>query len=99
MANNVYAHVPDINDFTLGIKNLLADNGVVTIEFPHLLNLLQKKQFDTIYHEHFSYFSLNTLIFLMSKYKLKLIDVDTNSKKGGSIRVIFSKNQRINIRY
>ena len=59
--NNVYAHVPDINDFTQAIELSLNENGVVTIEFPHLLNLIEKCQFDTVYHEHYSYLSVSTV--------------------------------------
>ena len=87
VANNVYAHVPDINDFTLGIKNLLADNGVVTIEFPHILNLIQKKQFDTIYHEHFSYFSLYTVKKIFEAFGLRIFDVENLPTHGGSLRI------------
>ena len=67
IGNNVYAHVPDINDFTLAIENLLDNEGVVTLEFPHLLNLLKYNQFDTIYHEHFSYLSLNVVSKIFKK--------------------------------
>ena len=87
VANNVYAHVPDINDFTLGIKNLLAENGVVTIEFPHLLNLLLEKQFDTIYHEHFSYFSLFTVKKIFEAFGLRIFDVEILTTHGGSLRI------------
>lgn len=87
IANNVYAHVPDINDFTLGIKNLLADTGVVTIEFPHLLNLIEKKQFDTIYHEHFSYFSLHTVNKIFGAFGLRVFDVERLPTHGGSLRI------------
>ena len=87
IANNVYAHVPDINDFTLGIKNLLADTGVVTIEFPHLLNLIEKMQFDTIYHEHFSYFSLYTVNKIFEAFGLRVFDVERLPTHGGSLRI------------
>ena len=87
IANNVYAHVPDINDFTIGIKNLLADTGVVTIEFPHLLNLIEKMQFDTIYHEHFSYFSLYTVNKIFEAFGLRVFDVERLPTHGGSLRI------------
>lgn len=87
IANNVYAHVPNINDFTLGIKNLLADNGVVTLEFPHLLNLIKEKQFDTIYHEHFSYFSLHAIKKIFEASELRVFHIEMLSTHGGSLRV------------
>jgi hypothetical protein len=85
--NNVYAHVPDINNFTNGIKNILKSTGVVTIEFPHVLNLIKYNQFDTIYHEHFSYFSLFTISKIFSKYNLKIFDVEKINTHGGSLRI------------
>lgn len=87
IGNNVYAHVPDINDFSLGIKNLLADLGTVTLEFPHLLNLVLDCQFDTIYHEHYSYLSLKTVSRIFGSVGLKVFRVDKLSTHGGSIRV------------
>ena len=81
ICNNVYAHVPDINDFTRAIEISLSENGVVSIEFPHLLNLIKYCQFDTIYHEHFSYLSVKTVkkIFEENNYwKLPLPDTLTN---------------------
>jgi SAM-dependent methyltransferase len=89
IANNVLAHVPDINDFVAGIKNMLSTNGRVSIEFPHLLNLLQLKQFDTIYHEHYSYLSLHAVNFLANSHNLKVYDVEEISTHGGSLRVWF----------
>ena len=71
IGNNVYAHVPDINSFTDGIANLLKDDGVVTLEFPHLMQLIEKNQFDTVYHEHFSYLSLYTVNSIFKKFNLK----------------------------
>ena len=62
IVNNVYAHIPDVHDFTKGLKVLLGDNGVITLEFQHLLNILKKKQFDTVYHEHYYYYSVIYLI-------------------------------------
>lgn len=87
IANNVLAHVPDLNNFIKGIKILLKDDGIVTIEFPHLLNLIQKNQFDTIYHEHFSYFSLLTTLKIFSYHNLEIFDVDEISTHGGSLRI------------
>ncbi len=87
IANNVYAHVPDINDFTNGIKNLLNENGVVTIEFPHLMNLIKYNQFDTVYHEHYSYLSISFILKIFQKYGLKIYDVKKLNTHGGSLRV------------
>ena len=87
IANNVLAHVPELNDFVKGIKILLKDNGICTIEFPHLLNLIKKNQFDTIYHEHFSYFSLFTAMNIFSFHDLEIFDVEEISTHGGSLRL------------
>jgi len=87
IGNNVYAHVPDINDFTFGIKALLSHKGTVTLEFPHLLELVKNNQFDTIYHEHYSYLSLHTVSDIFKKSGLKVYKVDTLSTHGGSIRI------------
>jgi SAM-dependent methyltransferase len=87
IGNNVYAHVPDINDFTQGIKTLLKSNGVITLEFPHLLNLLELKQFDTIYHEHFSYLSLLSVQHIFGKFGLRVWHVELLTTHGGSLRV------------
>jgi 2-polyprenyl-3-methyl-5-hydroxy-6-metoxy-1,4-benzoquinol methylase len=87
VANNVLAHVPDINDFVAGLKIFLADEGVITIEFPHLMELIDKQQFDTIYHEHFSYLSLTTVEKIFNSHGLKIIDVEQLSTHGGSLRV------------
>lgn len=86
-ANNVYAHVPDINDFTKGLKILLKKNGVITLEFPHLLQLLDNNQFDTIYHEHFSYLSLDIVSRIFKNEGLFVYDVEELSTHGGSLRV------------
>ena len=91
VANNVLAHVPDINDFTAGLVTLLKSEGVVTIEFPHLLSLIKFKQFDTIYHEHFSYLSLNFMKRLFAKHGLRVFDVETLPSHGGSLRVYGAK--------
>jgi C-methyltransferase C-terminal domain/Putative zinc binding domain/Methyltransferase domain len=85
--NNVYAQVPDLNDFTAGIAILLADEGVVTLEFPHLERLMGENQFDTIYHEHFSYFSLYTTQRIFEHHGLRLFDVEELRSHGGSLRV------------
>ena len=87
IANNVLAHVPELNKFVKGIKILLKDNGIATIEFPHLLNLIEKNQFDTIYHEHFSYFSLFTAMKVFSHHNLEIFDVEEISSHGGSLRL------------
>jgi len=87
IGNNVYAHVPDINDFTLGMKMLLNDHGTITLEFPHLLKLIEFCQFDTIYHEHFSYLSLYTVQKIFKKFGLKIYDVEEISTHGGSLRI------------
>jgi SAM-dependent methyltransferase len=86
-ANNVLAHVPDLNDFVAGLKLLLAPSGVATIEFPHLLRLIDENQFDTIYHEHFSYFSLLTAERIFARHGLALFDVEELPTHGGSLRV------------
>jgi SAM-dependent methyltransferase len=85
--NNVYAHVPDINDFTLGIAAVLKPEGVVTLEFPHLLRLIEEVQFDTVYHEHFSYLSLQTVSCIFQSAGLRVFDVERLSTHGGSLRV------------
>jgi SAM-dependent methyltransferase len=87
IGNNVLAQVPDLNDFTEGMANLLAPNGVITLEFPHLEHLINENQFDTIYHEHFSYFSLVTICRLAEKHGLKVFDVEHLPTHGGSLRV------------
>src|SRR5215218_4863157 len=86
-ANNVMAHVPDLNDFVAGFEILLADDGVVTIEVPHLLRLVEDNQFDTIYHEHFQYFSCLTAQRVLAHHGLELFDVDELKSHGGSLRL------------
>jgi hypothetical protein len=86
-ANNVMAHVPDLNDFVGGMEPLLAPHGVVTIEVPHLLRLVEDNQFDTIYHEHFSYFSLLTARKVLYAHGLEAFDVDELKSHGGSLRI------------
>lgn len=87
IGNNVYAHVPDINDFTRGLKAALKPNGTVTLEFPHLMQLLEHFQFDTIYHEHFSYLSLYTVSKIFKSTGLRVYEVEELSTHGGSLRV------------
>ncbi len=87
LGNNVLAHVPDLNDFVAGMKVLLKADGVATLEFPHLLQLMQHNQFDTIYHEHFSYFSFLTAEKVFAAHDLTLFDVEELPTHGGSIRV------------
>jgi len=87
IGNNVLAHVPDLNDFTAGMAELLAPEGVITLEFPHLERLIDENQFDTIYHEHFSYFSLVTIDRLALRHGLRLFDVEQIPTHGGSLRI------------
>ena len=87
IANNVLAHVPALNDFVQGMKILLRGGGLITIEFPHLLSLIERNQFDTIYHEHFSYFSFGTACGIFRKHGLRLFDVEELPTHGGSLRV------------
>lgn len=91
-ANNVLAHVPDINDFAKGFSILLKENGVATFEFPHLLNLVQENQFDTIYHEHFSYLSLTSVKSIFEENGLQIFDIEEIPTHGGSLRV-FAQRQ------
>lgn len=87
IGNNVYAHVPDINDFTMGMKVALKPGGTITLEFPHLLSLIQKNQFDTVYHEHYSYLSLQSVKSIFARAGLRVCDVEQISTHGGSLRV------------
>jgi SAM-dependent methyltransferase len=87
VGNNVYAHVPDINDFTRGLAALLKPEGVVTLEFPHLMRLLEHTQFDTVYHEHFSYLSLHAVNRIFATAGLRVWDVEELPTHGGSLRV------------
>jgi len=86
-ANNVLAHVPDINDFVKGFSILLKPHGVATFEFPHLLNLIEQNQFDTIYHEHYSYLSLTSVLAIFETNGLTIFDVEELPTHGGSLRV------------
>jgi SAM-dependent methyltransferase len=85
--NNVLAQVPDLNDFVEGLKVLLKPDGVLTLEFPHLLRLIERNEFDTIYHEHFSYFSMLTTVRILEAHALKVFHVEELSTHGGSLRV------------
>jgi 2-polyprenyl-3-methyl-5-hydroxy-6-metoxy-1,4-benzoquinol methylase len=87
LGNNVLAHVPDINDFVAGLKVALAPNGVITMEFPHLMRLVAENQFDTIYHEHFSYLSFTTVAQIFAAHGLRMFDVEELPTHGGSLRV------------
>ncbi len=87
VGNNVLAHVPDLNDFVEGMKIVLKPRGVITMEFPHLMRLMEENQFDTIYHEHFSYFSLITVEKVFNAHGLTLFDVEELSTHGGSLRI------------
>jgi len=87
VGNNVLAHTPDINDFCRGLKILLKPNGTVTLEFPHIMRMIEQRQFDTVYHEHFSYLSLHTVIKIFHKVGLSVWNVDQLNTHGGSLRV------------
>lgn len=87
IGNNVLAHVPDLNDFVKGLKVLLKPTGLITMEFPHLLQLMEQKQFDTIYHEHFSYFSFLAVEQVFARHGMKVFDVEELPTHGGSLRI------------
>ena len=99
------AHVPNLKDFVMGIKNFLKYNGVATFEIQYLINLIKYKQFDTIYHEHFSYFSVNAAINIFKECGLKIFDCEKINTHGGSIRLYvthfenhnFKKSKRLNL--
>jgi len=97
LGNNVLAHVPDINDFVKGLKIALKEKGTVTMEFPHLLNIINENQFDTIYHEHFSYLSFYTVQKIFEAQGLKLYDVEMISTHGGSLRIFATHSENDNI--
>ncbi len=92
LGNNVLAHVPDLNDFVAGMKILLKDDGVITMEFPHLLRLIERNKFDTIYHEHFSYFSFAVAERVFAHHGLNVFDVDELPTHGGSLRIYACHN-------
>ena len=87
VANNVFAHVPDIRGFAAGLRALVKDDGLVTLEFPHLLRLIERRQYDTIYHEHYSYYTLSTSARALSTAGLRVVDVEELQTHGGSLRV------------
>ena len=91
IANNVLAHVPDIHDFVGGFETLLAEDGIVTFEFPHLLKLILHNQFDTIYHEHYSYLNITSIFPIFAKHGLRIFDVEELDTHGGSIRIFVCK--------
>lgn len=93
IANNVLAHVPDPVDLMRGVHALLKDSGIVTIEFPHLLELVRNNQFDTIYHEHYFYYSLRSFASVLERAGLRMVDCETLSTHGGSLRVFACKEQ------
>ena len=96
---NVLAHQPDLNDFIKGMKAVLKPNGIITIEFPHLTHLVDECQFDTIYSEHYSYFSFTTIHEIFEKHKLEIFDVDEISEHGGSLRIYVQHASKISAEY
>lgn len=92
VANNVLAHVPDVKDFAEGVSKLIKRNGVLSIEFPHFLNLLKFKQFDTVYHEHYSYLTLRFIITLLKNCGMRVFSCEELTTHGGSLRVLACKN-------
>jgi hypothetical protein len=101
IGNNVFAHVPDLNDFTKGLSILLSSKGTITLEFPHVLNLVEQNQFDTVYHEHFSYLSAGSTSAVLGKHGLEIYDIELLPTHGGSLRVfaahkgVFEVSQRV----
>lgn len=93
IGNNVLAQVPDLNDFVEGLRILLKPNGALTLEFPHLLRMIERNEFDTIYHEHFSYFSLSTTSKILEAHGLKVFDVQELKSHGGSLRVFACRQE------
>ena len=87
IGNNVLAHVPNINDFVEGMKIFLAEDGIITMEFPHIMKLIENNQFDTIYHEHFSYLSFFTVNKIFNRFGMKIFDVEELATHGGSLRI------------
>ncbi len=96
IGNNVLAHVPNINDFVSSLKIILKPNGIITLEFPHLLNLIEQNQFDTIYHEHFSYFSFHTVKMIFLRHGLTIFDVEELDTHGGSLRIFATHSENSN---
>jgi len=95
IGNNVLAHVPDLNDFVAGMHELLAPDGVITMEFPHLVQLVEHNQFDTIYHEHYSYFSFLTAERVFDTHGLRIFDVEEITTHGGSLRIYAEHAERV----
>ena len=93
IGNNVLAQVPDLNDFVEGLRVLLKPHGILTLEFPHLLQLIERNEFDTIYHEHFSYFSFLTAVRILDSHGLKVFDVEELHTHGGSLRVFACRTE------
>jgi SAM-dependent methyltransferase len=93
LGNNVFAHVPDINDFVKGLKELLKESGTITLEFPHLLTLIENNQYDTIYHEHFWYFSVYALQNVFKKHSLVIYDIEELQTHGGSLRLYLKDSE------
>jgi SAM-dependent methyltransferase len=98
IGNNVLAHVPQLNDFLAGIALLLLPNGYVTIEFPHLLELIEQVEFDTIYHEHYSYFSVHAIEQVFARHGLRLYDVERLPTHGGSLRIFAAHAARADLK-
>jgi SAM-dependent methyltransferase len=96
-AKNVLAHVPDINDFVAGVREMLKPEGVFTVEFPHVLNLIQQVQFDTIYHEHYTYLSLLAVKTIAERQGLRIFDVEKQSTHGGSLRVFMARSDSAHV--
>jgi hypothetical protein len=99
VGNNVFAHVPDLNDFCEGLSTLLSAEGICTLEFPHLLSLLKLNQFDTIYHEHFSYLSLIAVVPLLNRHNLRIFKVEKLATHGGSLRIYICKRDSNHIKH
>lgn len=93
LGNNVLAHVPDLHDFIEGFATLIDDEGIITFEFPHLVNLIQLNQFDTIYHEHYSYLNISSISPIFEEYNLRIFDVEKLSTHGGSLRIYVAKQE------
>lgn len=97
IGNNVLAQVPNLNDFVAGMKVLLKPQGIITLEFPHVQRLILENQFDTIYHEHFSYFSLFTIEYMARQHDLRLVDVERLPTHGGSLRVYLAHAASVHV--
>ena len=92
IGNNVLAHVPDLHDFIKGFSILIDDEGIITFEFPHIVDLIKNTQFDTVYHEHYSYLSVTALLPIFAQYGLKVINIEKLLTHGGSLRIFVAKN-------